>query len=95
MAVTVVNITDSLDQWRSKTNTISTNLGDTATITTTATNVVGGLNELDNEQGDLTQLTTAQKFNLVGSLNEIKSDFDALSGSSALTRPDIDCVCIK
>tara|TARA_Y100000004_G_scaffold154347_1_gene178466 strand:- start:6804 stop:7085 length:282 start_codon:yes stop_codon:yes gene_type:complete len=87
MAVTVVNITDSLDQWRSKTNTISTNLGDTATITTTATNVVGGLNELDNEQGDLTQLTTAQKSSLVGSMNEIKSDFDALSGSSALTRP--------
>jgi hypothetical protein len=87
MAVTVVNITDSLDQWRSKTNTISTNLGDTATITTTATNVVGGLNELDNEQGDLTQLTTAQKSNLVGSMNEIKSDFDALSGASTLTRP--------
>ena len=43
MAVVVVNGTDSIDQWRAKTNTISTSLGDPAAITTTAQNVVGVL----------------------------------------------------
>ena len=60
MAVVVVNGTDSIDQWRAKTNTISTSLGDPA-ITTTAQNVVGGINELDNEQGTLSSLTTTAK----------------------------------
>lgn len=87
MAVVVVNTTDSLEQWRQKTNTISTNLGDPASLTTTATDVVGAVNELDNEQGDLTALTTAQKSNLVGSLNELKTDLDALTGANALSRP--------
>lgn len=87
MAVTVVNTTDSLDQWRAKTNTISTNLGDTASLTTTSNNIVGAVNELDNEQGDLTQLNTAVQSSLTGAVNEIKSDFDALTGSTALSRP--------
>jgi hypothetical protein len=87
MAVVTVNSSDSLDQWRQKTNTISTALGDPTALTTTATNVVDGINELDNEQGDLTLLTTANKANLVSAVNEIKSDFDALSGANALPRP--------
>lgn len=87
MAVVTVNSSDSLDQWRQKTNTISTAVGDTASLTTTAQDIVGGLNELDNEQGDLTLLTTANKTNLVSAVNEIKSDFDALSGANALPRP--------
>jgi len=87
MAVVVVNTTDSLEQWRQKTNTISTNLGDPASLTTTATDVVGAVNELDNEQGDLTTLTTAQKSNLVGSLNELKTDLDNLASANALSRP--------
>jgi len=87
MAVVVVNTTDSLDQWRQKTNIISTNLGDPASLTTTATDVVGAVNELDNEQGDLTTLTTAQKSSLVGSLNELKTDLDNLSSANALSRP--------
>lgn len=87
MAVIQVNTTDSLDQWRSKTNDISTNLGDTASLTTTASDVVGAINELDVEQGDLTGLTTANKSNLVAATNELKTSFDALTGSTALSRP--------
>lgn len=87
MAVTQVTTNDSIDQWREKTNTISQTLGDPASLTTTATNVVGAINELDNEQGDLTQLTTANKSNLVDALNEIKTDLDNATTANALPRP--------
>ena len=62
MAIVVVNGTDSIDQWRAKTNTISTSLGDPAAITTTAQNVVGGI-------------------------NEIKTDLDNATGGQAIPRP--------
>ena len=87
MAVVVVNGTDSIDQWRAKTNTISTSLGDPAAITTTAQNVVGGINELDNEQGTLSSLTITAKGNLVSAINEIKTDLDNATGGQAIPRP--------
>ena len=87
MAVTQVLATDSIDTWRTKTNTISSALGDTATLTTTAQNVVGAINELDNEQGTLSSLTTANKGNLVAAVNEIKTDLDNTTAATALTRP--------
>jgi len=87
MAITQISTSDSIDQWRAKTNTISQTLGDPASLTTTATNVVGAINELDNEQGDLTTLNTANKSNLVSALNEIKTDLDNATTANALPRP--------
>lgn len=87
MAITQVLTTDSIDQWREKTNTISQTLGDASGLTTTAQNVVGGINELDNEQGDLSTLSTIQKSNLVDAINEINTNFNNLSGAAALPRP--------
>ena len=87
MAVIQVLSSDSIDQWRTKTNTISSNLGDVDSLTTTSSTVIGAINELDDEQGELTNLTTANKSNLVNAVNEIKTDFDNLTGSSALSRP--------
>jgi hypothetical protein len=87
MAVTQILDTDTIDAWRNKTNTISTTLGDPATLTTTATDVVGAINELDNEQGDLTTLSTTNKANLVSAINEIKTDLDNTASATALTRP--------
>jgi hypothetical protein len=87
MAVTQVLATDSIDAWRTKTNTISTALGDTAALTTTSQNVVGGINELDNEQGVLSTLTTANKGNLVAAVNEIKTDLDNATTANAIPRP--------
>jgi hypothetical protein len=87
MAVTQVLDTDSIDQWRIKTNTISTVLGDPASLTTTANNVVGAVNELSNAQGSLSSLSTTNKSNLVGAINEIKTDLDNTTSASALSRP--------
>ena len=87
MAITQINGTDTLDQWRAKTQTISTNMGALATLTTSASNLVGAVNELDNEQGTLSSLATTNKGNLVAAINELNTDINNLSGLSAIERP--------
>ena len=48
MAVISVNLTDTFEQWRTKTNSIATKQGDLTTLTTTAkSTVVAAINELD------------------------------------------------
>ena len=48
MAVISVNLTDTFEQWRTKTNSLSTQQGDLTTLTTTAkSTVVAAINELD------------------------------------------------
>jgi hypothetical protein len=79
MAVTNVSQSETFDQWRVKTNTIATNLGDSATLTTTATTAVGGVNELKGNVGSLNNLTTTDKTNLVAAVNETKNFSLAIS----------------
>jgi len=71
MAVTTVLENDTFDEWRQKTNTISTNLGDAATLTTTATNAVAAVNELDSNIGDIGALDMPGA-NLVAATNEAR-----------------------
>lgn len=71
----------------------------TTPLTTTATNLSGAVNELDEEIGDLTSLDTSDKTSLVGAINDILTDFFkivtytasytvAASSSGALTAND-------
>ena len=54
MAVTSIDLNDLVSIWRTKTNTISTHLGDIATLTTTANgNVVVAINELEANHNTL------------------------------------------
>jgi len=54
MAVTTIDLNDLVSIWRTKTNTISTHLGDIATLTTTANgNVVVAINELEANHNTL------------------------------------------
>ena len=71
MAVTNVSENDTFDTWRQKTNTISTNLGDTAALTTTATNAVAAVNELDGNIGNLGDLEVPG-VDLVAATNEAR-----------------------
>ena len=53
MAVTVVNLTDTFDEWRLKTNTLGTNTGDLATLSTTAKgSLVAAINEIFTNDSD-------------------------------------------
>jgi hypothetical protein len=52
MTQVTVNLTDSFEDWRVKTNTLGTNQGDLATLTTTATNsMVAAMNEIHAQSG--------------------------------------------
>ena len=61
MAITQINGTDTLDQWRAKTQTISTNMGDLATLTTSASNLVGAINELNTDINNLSGLSAIER----------------------------------
>ena len=73
MAVTVVQQTNTFDQWRVKTNTIATDLGDAASLTTVATNAIGGVNEVNGHLGLPANLVTIDKTNVVAGVNEVKT----------------------
>ena len=63
MAITVVNLTDTFDEWRVKTNTLGTNTGDLTTLSTTAKGtLVAAINELDAEAhlGNVVEDTSPQ-----------------------------------
>ena len=53
MAIVQVNLVDTFDEWRVKTNSISTNQGDLATLNTTdKSTLVKALNEIKTGEND-------------------------------------------
>lgn len=81
MAVINVPTSDTFENWRVKTNTIGTIIGDISTITTSATDLVSAVNEVKSSSatsasvlaitGDKTSLVTTNKTNLVAAINEV------------------------
>ena len=69
MAARTVLTTNTLEEFRTTFNSLSTtDIGDTATLTTTASNIVGAINELDAAiSGDLVVQTFGHTFNGDGS----------------------------
>ena len=53
MATVVVNLTDTFDEWRIKTNSLGTNTGDLTTLSTTAKgSLVAAINEVFTNDSD-------------------------------------------
>ena len=71
MAVTVVNLTDTFDEWRLKTNTLGTNTGDLTTLSTTAKgSLVAAINEIfTNDSDDMENLVDDTTPQLGGNLD--------------------------
>ena len=69
MAVRSVATTDTLDTFRTTFNSLaSTDIGDTATMTTSASSIVGAVNELNSSvAGDLVIQTFGHRYNSDGS----------------------------
>lgn len=70
MAITVINLSDPVSSWVSKTNTIASNLGDVTLITIGGSDIVTAINRLDSNIGTLSTLTTDDKSDIVSALNE-------------------------
>lgn len=62
MAVTEVQLSDAVTSWVNKTNTIASDLGDAATLSTTATNLVAAINEINTQ---VNKVDSADVINLI------------------------------
>ena len=62
MAVTEILLTDPVTTLVTKTNTIASDLGDAATLTTTATNLVAAINEINTQ---VNKVDSADVINLI------------------------------
>ena len=71
MAIQVVNLTDTFDEWRIKDNTTASNFGDlTALSTTNKTNLVAAINEIfTNDSDDMENLVDDLTPQLGGNLD--------------------------
>jgi hypothetical protein len=88
MTQVTVNLTDTFEDWRVKTNTLGTNQGDLATLTTTAQNsLVAAMNEIDATSGlgNVVEDTTPQ---LGGSLDVNGQTIVSVSNGNITITPD-------
>lgn len=86
MAITVINLSDPVSTWVSKTNTVASQLGDLSLLTIGGADIVTAINRIDSNVGTVSSLTTTDKSDLVSAINEV---FDlALRGNEALNDSD-------
>ena len=87
MSLTIVNRTDTFEAWRTKTNTISTQVGDIALLDagiTADTNLTDAVNELQGDIGTAA-LVNFTATTLRGAANEIRNDSITLGGNKTLS----------
>lgn len=75
--------TTNQDDAVSAINEVNTKVGDTSSLTTTATDAATAINELDGEIGDISTLTTTEKGSVVGSINELNAGKAAIASVTA------------
>ena len=68
---------------------VETEVGTIGALSTTATTLVGGINEHDAEIGVLSTLTTTEKGTIVGSINELDLDIGARSSLTTTAKNNI------
>ena len=90
MAITVVNLTDTFDEWRVKTNTLGTNTGDLTTLSTTAKGtLVAAINEIfTSDSDDLENIVEDTSPQLGGSLDVNGQSIVSLSNANITIVPD-------
>lgn len=81
MAVILVDIEDSFDQWRIKTNNISVGVGDFKYLNSGDSNVVRAANRNFTNIGNLYSLNTTLKTSIVDALNEVDAQSDTNNAS--------------
>ena len=91
MAVTVVNLSDAVSAWVTKTNTIASNVGDLALLTTDSSgSLVAAINEingqLDRDINDSAEIISLAKSGLQGSTT---ITFDSAAGQFSVPNDGI------
>ena len=57
MAQTVINLSDPINTWVTKSNEMGADIGDLATLTDSAATLVAAINAIDSDIGTITNLT--------------------------------------
>lgn len=88
MAKTIVNLSDQISTWLTKTNTISSDLGDVAALLSGDSNVVDAINTLISDPG----VDSAQVISIVAAFLDGGAgiDFDSAEGTFSLAAGGID-----
>lgn len=89
MAQTVINLSDPISTWVTKTNAISAGVGDLATLTDSAATLVHAVNSIDSDIGTRTSLTTTADQSLVLAINEIDSDVGTISSLTTTDKASV------
>lgn len=81
MAQTVINLTDPIATWVTKSNDMAGDIGDLATLTDSAATLVVAINNLDSDIGNRSSLTAAAP-DLVTAINNLNTKFFELTDSA-------------
>jgi len=82
MAITVINLSDAVSTWVTKTNTIASNLGDIASLSSGDSNTVDAINATDSNIGTTSSLTTTDKSDIVSAINEIDAELGTITAGA-------------
>lgn len=81
MAQTIINLSDPIANWVTKSNTMGANIGDLATLTDSAATLVHAINAIDSDIGERTSLTYPA-VDLVTAINNIANTYFELTDSA-------------
>jgi len=76
MAQTIINLSDPINTWVTKSNEMGADIGDLATLTDSAATLVHAINAIDSDIGNLSSLTTPAA-TLVAAINNLDDTTDS------------------
>lgn len=89
MAQTVINLTDPIATWVTKSNEMGADIGDLATLADSAATLVHAINSIDSDLGTRTSLTTTADTSLVAAINEIDADLGTISSLTTTDKSNL------
>jgi len=85
MAQTVINLSDPINTWVTKSNEMGADIGDLATLADSAATLVHAINSIDSDLGTRTSLTfKAGAVSIVDAINNLDNRFLELTDSSVI-----------
>ena len=85
MAQTVINLSDPINTWVTKSNDMAGDIGDLAALTDSAATLVAAINALDSDIGTITNLTFKDgAVSLVAAINNLDDRFIELTDSAVV-----------
>ena len=85
MAQTVINLSDPISTWVTKSNEMGADIGDLASLSDSAATLVAAINAIDSDLGNLSSLTfKADATSLVAAINNLDDRFIELTDSAVI-----------